>query len=420
MSYSLLVAFIGLSFFSCIIVSVFNPLIGFYVLVGSRLLAEQVTYLNIGTQATVILGCYSILLLFTAFLITIRNHRFKIFVKPVVPFYLFIILYLLSFTAAEDNFAGFKMLLKFSTLPVFFLVAYNLIDSETKVIKSIIYFTLTSLAPMVVGFYQLMTGTGMNVSNFWGQSVHRIYSTFAHPNQYAFYLAMVAFALIILIQRCPQYRVVLIPIFAAVSLSIVFTFSRSVWFSFLFCTLVLCFFYNKLRIPALLMVILFALYLTPVFLEGMANIIYKEKGQQNSIDFRVNLSHDLLTEAFPKKPYFGFGAGSVEKVVGKHTRFKPIVPHNDYLRILIESGVVGLCGFFLFLSVNFFHIINTRIRLKGNPYFPSLLIMLTFLSGILIGTNHLGNVSTSGMWFLLYGILYRGFQLQYLSSKCVR
>lgn len=412
MSFLTIVAISTVTLFFCLIIYIFNPLVGFYFIIGIRILAEQVYYMGLKGHSSTILGLYGLFIMLLTLIHAICKKDFKVKLMPMLPYYFFLFTTLLSLCFADDMLAGSKMLLKLMCLPAIFLMAYNLIDSEVKIEKSLRYLIYTSIIPLAYGFYQLAMGKGQHISNFWGQSEHRIFSTFAHANQYAFFLAMIALALVVLIQLKPPKRLLFFTLLGCVLSAILFTFSRSVWLTLTVCIGILCFFYKKLRIPALIMALGFSLLLSPIIIRGMSNIINKQKGQTNSLDFRIALTTQLLQNAFPKRIFLGFGPGTSEKVVGKYTKFKPIVPHNDYMRILIEFGIVGLFSFFGFLIINFLLIIKNIKHIGKNHYLTALFVMLIFFSTILIATNHIGNISTSGIWFLLFGIFYKGYEIQ--------
>lgn len=411
MSYTNILALASISLLLCLVLYFIKPLMSFYLIIGIRILAEAATTMGYAEHATSILGSYGLFIILLSMFLALFTRRFKIFANPIKPYFLFLFLCLLSLGFTEDMFGAAKMLLKLCCLPAIFLIAYNSINSEEKVLKSLKYLSYTALAPLAVGFYQLASGTGMTSTNFWGQSQYKIYSTFAHPNQYAFFLAMIAFALIVLIQQSTTNRLYIFSLLALTAISILFTFSRSVWLGLAICIAIISFYYKKLRIPVAIIAFGFFLLLTPLIVQGTADIFDKQKGQENSIDFRINMTTELLQNAFPKRPILGFGPGSSEAVVNKYTQYGFIVPHNDYMRILIEFGLIGFMGFLGFLGVNFLFIIKNLRKLGNNNYFTSIFIMLLFLSGILVGTNHIGNISTSGIWFLLYGILFKGFEL---------
>jgi O-antigen ligase len=418
MSFITVFALITISLLGCLIIYIFNPLAGFYFLIGIRVLAEQVEYMDLKGNTSILLGLYGVLIILLAVFNTLFKKGFKFKIAAILPYYFFVFVTLLSLGFSDDMFSAVKMLTKLVCLPAIFLMAYNLIDSEVKVINSLRYLVYAAIIPITYGFYQLATGTGQHLTNFWGQSEHRIFSTFSHANQFAFFLAMIAMALIVLIQQTPKKRIPLFISLGVVLLAILFTFSRSVWLTLTVCIFIISIFYKKLRVPVLIITIGFILLLSPIIIQGMSNIVDKQKGQQNSLDFRISMTTQLFEKAFPERPLLGFGPGSAEMVVAKYTRFGHIVPHNDYIRILIEFGAVGLLSFLFFLFINFLIIVKDIKQIGRNNYFTAIFIMFLFLSTILVATNHIGNISTSGIWFLLLGILYKGNKLQMESEKC--
>lgn len=398
-----------ISILTGIIIYIYNPIAGFYFIVGARIAAEYTTTTN--CNQTIILGSYAIVIIIITIFSILHNKNFQLNIAPINTYYLFIFISLLSSALTDDLFSSLSMLLKITCLLAFFLMSYNLIDSKEKITESLKYFTYSSIIPIIYGIYQLYSGTGLHVSSFWGYSGTHILSFFSHPNQFAFYLAINVFALIILIQNTTKNKLKLYLHLGIILVLIVFTFSRSVWVLLLACIIISSFFYKKLRFPVIIASILFTLFLSSAIVGGLTEFIYKEKEQVTSVDFRLDMATQLLNNAFPERPILGFGPGTSLSVVNKYTSFSYLPPHNDYIRILIETGSLGLISFLLFLIVNFSLIIINIRQFRNNNYIAIILILMFFLTTIMISTNHIGFISTSGMWFLLFGIAHKGYKL---------
>jgi len=71
--------------------------------------------------------------------------------------------------------------------------------------------------------------------------------------------------------------------------------------------------------------------------------ILLSKGDNNSFNWRISQWYHLLGE-FQLFPWFGYGLGVSIKI-----STNDLLPHNDYVRALVEGGVVGFVSFISFL-----------------------------------------------------------------------
>lgn len=388
-----------------------SPLLGFYALIGTRLLIEAFLISKFETAATYILGVFGMVFIAAATVGILFVRSFRGFPALIRIYYLFLFICLLSLGFSESFIEGIRGLLKYVSLAAIFLLAYNLPADQADVERSLKYLVLTAGFPVLIGYWQVLTGAGLGYTNFWGQSYNAIFSTFAHPNQYAFYLANIGIALFVILARDRGRRLLYMFIGANVFSSILLTFSRAVWFGMVFCSLIAMLFYKKLRGPVAIAAILIGVLGASLIMQGLADIIHKKRGQKNSMDFRIEVTRQLMENAVWRKPMLGFGPGSAADVVGKYTKYEPIVPHNDYLRVLVETGTLGLLAFVSFLASGFFLVLRNYRTIRTDYFLSGMLIVLVFFAVTIVGTNHLGNVSTSGIWFCLFGNLYKGFQL---------
>jgi hypothetical protein len=389
---------------------IFKPIHGFYSIIAVRIILEAYVIKSYPEYSTYILGSFSIALMIIACLIFFAKDQFEIFVKPINFFYLFIFCSSLSIGYSGNIINAIAAILKYISLAVLFIIAYNLPSNLSEINTSLKLLIMTAILPLSLGYWQIFTNQGLHYSNFWGQSYHAIFSTFAHPNQYAFFLGTIAIALILKIQE-RRPKAIYIFFIGNVLISIIFTYSRAVWLCLLICVGIASLIYKKLRLPLAVFGLLIFIFMASIIMGGLEDIVHKRKGQSNSLDFRINISKQLAENAFPRKPLLGFGPGTSPNIVGKYTQYPPIVPHNDYMRVLIEGGAVSFMVLLSFFSYNFIHLIGKQKNLQEKLYKKGLLILLTYFTVIIIATNHLGNVSTSGIWFCLYGILYKGYSL---------
>jgi O-antigen ligase len=94
------------------------------------------------------------------------------------------------------------------------------------------------------------------------------------------------------------------------------------------------------------------------FINAVVPVYDRTATGKSSVQWRLNAWTQLL-EFFKEKPIFGQGFGSTRNL----NMAGPFLPHNEYLRLLIEVGFVGLLLFLLFAS--------KLISVLRNLYFDS-------------------------------------------------
>jgi O-antigen ligase len=100
--------------------------------------------------------------------------------------------------------------------------------------------------------------------------------------------------------------------------------------------------YTVLVVTLLVAAVLFFRPLNERFFEG--DVSLSVGGVGVNVMGRLTVWSVLLA-AFPDAPAFGHGAGSSRDLIEEHYSGRIIHPHNDYIRVLYEYGVVGLFFF---------------------------------------------------------------------------
>jgi O-antigen ligase len=206
---------------------------------------------------------------------------------------------------------------------------------------------LVGFVPALISLYQLATHTGMDVSGNI-----RSYGTFSHPNSAAMFFAIAVTASLSRYFDDGRHRAdaLLTVLFAAAILA---TFSIDGLISLLVMLAVL----GALRPgsprekagPWLLAgLIVLAFLASPLGSERVANesatsLASAERGEANSsLAWRLHRWKALIPE-WERAPVFGQGLGTTTTALSTPERpLAGYLPHNEYLRYLVETGVVGL------------------------------------------------------------------------------
>lgn len=225
---------------------------------------------------------------------------------------------------------------------------------------------VSAAIPMLAGLLQLFSGGGIATFDVRG----RIYGTLAHPNVFAFLLV----ALMILWY---EYRKKILPRARLLPLSLLallllFTYTRAAYASALLFFLIIGWVRARKTVLNIIAVVgvLLALaipvnrFLTEHFDTDLTRLAVIERVATRNDDadsFSWRLS--LVRETVPiihKRPVLGYGYGTFTEVWEdnrgiQHLYDDSAEAHNDYLRLALELGLVGLLVYTVLLLTLLFH-----------------------------------------------------------------
>jgi len=269
-----------------------------------------------------------------------------------LPYGVFLGLFAASMWWAPD----FRWALRFVTrlsAPFFtYLIISDMIDR--RMVRQVISAMYASSAiPIVYGFYQWITGTGNDVT----EGYNRVNSSFFHPAHFSMYLTFL-FCLAYAEFLDPRAknrasRLIYIVLLVALEIS---TYTRISWLAMGICFLYLSWVYGKRSY-----ILAAAAGASVVLLAAGGGIIERFTsvgdvlGGDNVYDLNSSVGWrlyfwDEILRRFWDQPWFGFGAGS-SVMLGVEIFGVEAAPHNGYLRVLYETGVVGSLAFLWVLSV---------------------------------------------------------------------
>jgi O-antigen ligase len=282
-----------------------------------------------------------------------------------LPYAVFLGLFAASMYWAPD----FRWAIRFVTrlaAPFFtYLIISDMIDRRM-VRQVIAAMYASSVIPILYGFFQWITGTGNDVT----EGYNRVNSSFFHPAHFSMYLTFLfclAYAEF-LDPRKQNKAVRLIYILLLVALEIS-TYTRISWLAMGICFLYLSWVYGKRTYIAVAAVLgLFVLLAAGGGIMERFTSVGDVLGSDNVYDLNSSVGWrlyfwDEITRRFWDKPWFGFGAGS-SVMLGVEIFGVEAAPHNGYLRVLYETGIVGAAAFLWVLGVMFwqgFRLIRKRV-----------------------------------------------------------
>jgi O-antigen ligase len=266
----------------------------------------------------------------------------------------FILICLISLLYAHAKADGLSEVLRFASIFVAYALVLTLFTTAKDIFKLINTILFSSVIPLVVGFLQIFTHRGyLEVSNFiTGSTLSRIYSTFTHPNMYAFYIIfLLPMCILFFLELKDMRKKIIIAFFiAALCISLLFTFTRGAWIGFLIALLVIGIMKYKKIFFVTIVIVALLIICVPMVSYRFADIFLPANTAAgiDSFHWRIN----LWKNAFPyflQKPLFGNGLGNFYEIAAT-TEGSLTAAHNDYLRILVDTGIFGL-GIYLMLLI---------------------------------------------------------------------
>ncbi|WP_392482952.1 O-antigen ligase family protein [Nostoc sp. C110] len=134
----------------------------------------------------------------------------------------------------------------------------------------------------------------------------------------------------------------------------------------------------------------------------ISKAILLSQGDSNSFNWRLSQWY-LLLNAWKQSPIFGYGLGLSIPVAGNG-----LLPHNDYIRALVEGGIIGLVSFLALFAAQFTHLL---LLIQQTPYGSKqrnlcfiLLAMLTSIPVGMITENIWSHTTLFFYWWTLLAV----------------
>jgi O-antigen ligase len=230
---------------------------------------------------------------------------------------------------------------------VLFVLIVDSLRTEKDIRTMVKFLVLSSLVPLSVGLVQICSN--FDVSLFSLEPSFRVSATLTHPNAYAFYLVMITvLSVSLFIQtKSGTHRSVLFFLIALLLVSLVFTYTRSAWIGLALAVLGTAILKNrKLLIVAPLA--FYGLMLAFPFISLRFDALFNpELFRYTSLAWRIKLWSASIPY-FLSHPVFGNGFGTFQ-LIGYQVDDWFAAAHNDYLRLLVETGLIGFTGFMTLL-----------------------------------------------------------------------
>lgn len=323
--------------------------------------------------------------------------------------------------------------IKFLVLIILFVLGFLFIGKKYITLQELaIAIILGSIIPIGFGLFQLLFGQGVTTFDIRD----RIFGTFAHPNVFAFFIVSLLFVHIHYVYIDPHYRWEMRKMLAhATTLFLIIllasTFTRGAWAGLaVFLVIIgLAKFRKFLTFFALgaLAVYIILPPLNQMFekytdfnlqrIQLIQRLTTRDE-EADSISWRLGLISESIP-IFRARPVYGFGYGTFPYVWEnnqgpEHIKDDSAESHNDYLRIAIELGAIGLFTYLLFLWLLVW---NAGKFYLDQVWMGTHVLSIHLLGWIIafgvmgLGDNMLHHTPVMWMtwvwWGAIFGVLYR-------------
>jgi len=291
---------------------------------------------------------------------------------------------------------------------------------------------VAAVVPVLAGVWQLVSGGGVTTLGVRG----RLFGTFAHPNLFAFFLLTLIFLLIhfgaIDVQRFWKKRNrIMTATFVLLGVLLLMTFTRAAWIGLLVFLLIIGGLkYRRMIVYVLLAIIVFYVTVFPLNARlaqsanyrleriPIVNRLITRNDDADSLDWRLSLLRET-TPLIDARPLLGYGYGTFEEVWTKnrslvHQYDDSAESHNDYLRLVVEIGFIGLLVYMLaLLGLLYLAFRPIHASLVGRDEYIYLFAWVATFVVVSLSDNMLHHTPVMWIMWSWWGVLlayYRGYE----------
>ena len=269
------------------------------------------------------------------------------------PILCFLGLSLISIFYSIDALGSIREFIRLTSIFFLYFLAYKLIENRKDWLLLLKIILISYILPGIFAFVQLIGGFGLP-DDFGG--FNRIYGTFSCPSLFAFYtffILGIVLSLLLSFSETKKDDIVSwknfnfhIWIAAAFLVLLLFaTYSRSA----LACLFIFILFFGILKYRKLLLAGLFFFliiyFFSDIFQQRLWELITLDP--YGSMVWRFRLWQDILPVSL-WQPWFGYGLDTFTNLAEFYRGFNwgSLDAHNDYLKIFVENGILGLMAYF--------------------------------------------------------------------------
>ena len=400
----LLISFVGIA---CSILAITRP---FFFLLSILLFRGVIEYFNEMTLIPIGTTYININALFALIIICagssfILVKKINIFDLPLVKsFALLLSAIVCSLPLSTSYIISISDILRLFSVFIFYILLSYHINSSIQINRILSIFVLSSLFPVVLASYQYFSKTGLQDFRY-----NRLMGPFAHPNVLGLILIILIPLTFVFFHHIRDIRIKWIGfLYCLWMIFILFqTYTRASVIGMAIVGIIFGIFKNR---KFLIYTIAFLLLIVLVFPEFLDRFLINEKSF-SSINTRL-ITWNASINYFQQNPILGWGYGTFSTVNRQHGL--TIQAHNDFIRIIVETGLVGFFCY-LFFILNILKKLLQNIKNKNNePSFLNikyvgLAIFIAYLAVSFV-SNPFGY--TVIMWYLFCLIALTNYNME--------
>ena len=245
---------------------------------------------------------------------------------------------LLSLAFSTHPLESLLEVIRFGTLVVIVVVLGRLITDERRMRLVLMAAIGSSIVPLIVAFSQLTSGEGY----FTAAGLGRIRGTFLHSNPFAAYLFLMITLIVSLYPHgSRRWKLALAGLGFACGGAMLMTYARGAWLATILAMVVIGVLQDRRVLGLLgmtLVVIALAVPSVGVRLSDLSETRKASGEPGNSLVWRIQYWQQVLT--LQDNPLLGIGFKEVEL-----TNAAAKAPHNDPIRVYVETGMIGLAAY---------------------------------------------------------------------------
>lgn len=250
----------------------------------------------------------------------------------------FVVIALISAVAADRRLESLAEWGRIATAVGMLLVLQQMLGRGGDVRRVLTACFVSALVPLGLAAYQAAVGGAIQPD-----AVVRVHGTFAHANAFGFYLVLLlVMGLSLLPHVGVRVRPLLLVLLWGAGAALVVTYSRGSWVAFLAGLVVV----GVLQSPRLIPLVLGLAAVVVLSVAPVTGRILEIRPEQevagvegNSLAWRFD-HWGTVTRLADASPIIGIGPKMTQYVTDSAK-----VPHNDYLRAYVETGILGLCAY---------------------------------------------------------------------------
>lgn len=267
-------------------------------------------------------------------------------------FLAFLVVSFLSLLFAGSNwFEGLTIALRLASGFAIYVILLYKTDSIRRVWWVIAAVLIALLYPTIIGLVAIALGQG---SPFFGMGTARLGGGSSGPGVY---IAMILSLCVVFLldAKTNAKRILWGAICAILLVGLFFSYARAGWIAFLAGLLLIATVkYKRLwfLLPGL---VLLAILILPQLSERFSDISLSQLGNRSSstLAMRIQLWNAGFAVFKESNPLFGVGYGVERYRIGEYLSRYPWMAHNDYVAVLVGTGLIGLI-FFIFWHAQWF------------------------------------------------------------------